>query len=333
MRHSPSRLKRIFSKFKGQKVVVLGDLMLDEYIWGRVKRISPEAPVPVVEVTNESTRLGGAANVALNLLTMGARPSLVGVVGKDRMGQRLLAEAKRHGLATSGILADPERHTTAKTRVIAHHQHVVRIDKETRQDLGERTTHKLVGALEDALEGASALLIEDYNKGVLTPRVINLGIGLARAAGCLITVDPKFDNFFSYKGVTLFKPNQQETEQALGIRITNDQTLLAAGRTLQDRFPESAILITRGEHGLSLFEGQEVIHIPTVAREVYDVSGAGDTTISALTLSLVSGATLVESAHIANQAAGIEVGKIGIAPVSRQELWEALTERVGKSKT
>jgi rfaE bifunctional protein kinase chain/domain len=324
---SQTRLKRIFSRFKGQKVVVLGDLMLDEYIWGRVKRISPEAPVPVVEVQTESTRLGGAANVALNLLAMGADPLLVGVVGRDRAGQRLAALAKRHGLATTGILADPERHTTVKTRVIAHHQHVVRIDKETRHGLHDRIARQLIKTLEKALEGASALVFEDYNKGVLTPQVINLGIGLARAGGCLITVDPKFDNFFSYKGATVFKPNQQETEQALGIRIMNDKSLLAAGRTLLERFPGSAILITRGEHGLALFEGEDVTHIPTVAQEVFDVSGAGDATIAALTLCLAAGATLKESARIANQAAGIEVGKIGIAPVSRQELWEALTKQ------
>lgn len=327
MNPSQTRLKRIFSKFKSQKIVVLGDLMLDEYIWGNVKRISPEAPVPVVEVTNESTRLGGAANVALNLLAMGADPLLVGIVGKDRTGQRLVAEARRHGLVTTGILADSGRHTTAKTRVIAHHQHMVRIDKEARHGLDDRIAHQLIKTLEKALDRASALLFEDYNKGVLTPQIIHLGIGLARAAGCLVTVDPKFDNFFSYKGATVFKPNQQETEQALGIRITNDKSLLVAGRTLQERLPGSAILITRGEHGLALFEGQEVTHIPTVAQEVFDVSGAGDTTIAALTLCLASGATLRESAQIANQAAGIEVGKIGIAPVSRQELWGALTKQ------
>jgi D-glycero-beta-D-manno-heptose-7-phosphate kinase len=321
----PARLKKIFSDFQDQKVVVLGDLMLDEYIWGRVKRISPEAPVPVVEVQTESLRLGGAANVALNLLAMGARPLLVGLVGRDRTGQRLISEAGRHGLVTRGILAETGRHTTIKTRVIAHHQHVVRIDKEATHHLEEKTAAKLVSILEKALDGASALLFEDYNKGVLTPKVINLAIGLAKAQGALVTVDPKFDNFFSYKGATVFKPNQQETEQALGIRITNEKTLLAAGRTLQDRFPGSAILITRGEHGLALFEKKTVTHIPTVAREVYDVSGAGDTTIAALTLCLASGATLGEAAHIANQAAGIEVGKVGIAPVSKQELWDALT--------
>jgi len=326
LKHSPTRLKSIFSKFKDQKVVVLGDLMLDEYIWGRVKRISPEAPVPVVEVQTESTRLGGAANVALNLLAMGAKPVLVGLVGKDRAGQRLIAEAQHHGLTTRGILADPGRHTTTKTRVIAHHQHVVRIDKEATYQLEEKTAERLLGILEKALGGTSALLFEDYNKGVLTPKIINLGIGLAKTQKALVTVDPKFDNFFSYKGATVFKPNQQETEQALGIRISNEKTLLAAGRTLQDRFPGSAILITRGEHGLALFEKKTVTHIPTVAREVYDVSGAGDTTIAALTLCLASGATLVESAHIANQAAGIEVGKVGIAPVTKQELWDALIQ-------
>lgn len=319
---SRSKLKNLLFSFKGKKILIIGDLMLDEYIWGKVGRISPEAPVPIVEAISESVHLGGAANVALNISVLGGEPILIGVIGKDRLGESLKAELKRHKINTSGIFTDRERQTTLKTRVIAHHQHVVRIDRESKSDISKKIETRLNDFLKKNIPISDGILIEDYNKGVLTKNIIHETISLSKKHNKLITVDPKFNHFFEFKGVTVFKPNQTEVETALGIRITNEHSLINAGHLLKERLNGSSILITRGEHGMTLFDHTgEVTHVETSAKEVFDVSGAGDTTISVLTLSLSAGASLKEAATIANRAAGVEVSKIGIVPVTPKELW------------
>jgi D-beta-D-heptose 7-phosphate kinase/D-beta-D-heptose 1-phosphate adenosyltransferase len=325
MRLSEKRVLEILSRFRGRRILVVGDVMLDRYYWGLVARISPEAPVPVVEIHSESTRLGGASNVALNLAKLGAVPFLVGVVGKDGSGRKLRVEVKRHGLSTAGIHTEAQRATTVKTRVIAHHQHVVRVDRESRHPLLPQTARRIGRLIADRLPRSEAVLIEDYNKGMLDQDLIQETIRLARRHRKPVMVDPKFDNFFDYRGATLFKPTQKEVESVLGTRIRSRENLLRAGRALQGQLGGAAVLLTRGEQGMTLFERSgAVTHIPTVAKEVYDVSGAGDTTIAVLTLSAVAGASLKEAAVIANQAAGIEVGKVGISPVELSELRAAL---------
>lgn len=325
MQISKARSDGILSRFRSRRIVVIGDAMLDRYYWGSVVRISPEAPVPVVEIHSESTRLGGASNVALNLAVLGADPLLIAVIGADEAGRRLSSELRQHRLPTRGVLAEKNRPTTVKTRVIAHHQHVVRVDHESKERLGDQTRQKIMALLVQEIPRAEAVLIEDYNKGVLDQEVIRETIRLARKSRKPIMVDPKFDHFFDFRGATLFKPNQKEVEAVLGIRIRNREILLETGRILKERFKGTAILLTQGEQGMTLFENSgTVTHIPTVAQEVFDVSGAGDTTIAVLTLGFVAGATLREAAVIANQAAGIEVGKVGIAPVTLEELKAAL---------
>jgi len=319
------RLETILSNFKGRKILVLGDLMLDEYLWGSVTRISPEAPVPVVEVTRESARPGGAANVAWNLTALGALPVLVGVIGNDRAGEQLIEELKLYQIPSRGIFKDRNRSTTVKTRIIAHHQHVVRADRELKEDISVELEDRILEFLDSEIEGVEAILIEDYNKGVLTREVIRRTIQRAKDLRKIITVDPKFNNFFEFKGVTLFKPNQREVEAILGIKIEEEEDLIKAGKTMVERLDGASVLLTQGEQGMTLFENSgKLTHIPTVAREVFDVSGAGDTAIATLTLSLTAGANLREASFIANYAAGIEVGKVGIVAVSYPELLQTI---------
>jgi D-beta-D-heptose 7-phosphate kinase/D-beta-D-heptose 1-phosphate adenosyltransferase len=318
---SRARARKILSLFKGKRIAVVGDLMLDEYLWGYVNRVSPEAPVPVVEISSESLGLGGAANVAANLAGLGAEPVLFGVVGDDDQGRHLIRELGEAGIDGDGVLVEKGRATTVKTRIIAHQQQVVRVDRESRKPVQERVAKRLLGAVEAALGGVEAVIFEDYDKGVLTAPVIRRVIELGRENEIIVAADPKFDHFFDYRGVSLFKPNQAETERVLGIRIEDEGDLIIAGGQLLDLLGGAAVLITRGELGMILFQpADDVIVIPTMAREIFDVSGAGDTAMAALTLALTAGATVVEAAAIANHAAGIEVAKIGVAPVGYREL-------------
>ncbi len=319
------RSDALINSFRHKTILVLGDLMLDEYLFGQVSRISPEAPVPVVEVSEEKYLLGGAANVAWNIASLGAKVVPVGVVGRDRPRQTILKEFQKRKISKSGLVEDPSRHTTIKTRIVAHHQQVVRVDREHRQDISPSSEARVIARLKKLVPAADAVLIEDYNKGLITGKVLKAALELCRRHRKIVTVDPKFNHFLDFKGVTLFKPNVLETERALGIKIAGPQDMLKAGKMLMARLKTSAVLITAGDRGMYLVTGgNKSEHIPTMAREVYDVSGAGDTVIAVLTLSLAAGASFLEAAIIANHAAGVEVSKFGVAAVSVNELKEAL---------
>ncbi len=325
MKIAPKRADSLIRAFARKKVLVLGDLMLDEYLFGRVSRISPEAPVPVVEVDSEKLMLGGAGNVAWNIRCLGGRALPVGVVGRDRAQKVLVREFRTKGIPVSGLVAERGRHTTLKTRIVAHRQQVVRVDREHSRDISPQSAGRVGAALRKLLPQCQALLIEDYNKGLLTGQVLQEALETARRYKKIVTVDPKFDHFLDFKGVTLFKPNVQETERALGIKIAGPADMEKAGRVLLERLEAQAVLITAGERGMFLcLPGKPAKHIPTAAREVYDVSGAGDTVIAAITLALASGASFEEAAVIANHAAGIEVSKLGVAAVTPAELRQAL---------
>jgi len=311
-----ARLEELFQRFNGKRIAILGDLMLDRYLWGTVHRISPEAPVPVVEVESESARLGGAANVANNIKSLGGEPISIGTVGDDDGGSILRGLMEEGGFSSEGLIRDPSRPTTVKTRVIAHSQHVVRIDHEVRHDIAPETRHRIIDFLRERFPGLDGLIIEDYNKGVVVRDLIGAVVTLARKHNVPVTVDPKFNNFFDFRDVTVFKPNRQEVEEALGLRLTTDADVEEAGREILRRLNADSVLLTRGEKGMSLFEpGGEVTHVPTKARRVADVSGAGDTVISTLTMAIAAGATIREAANLANFAGGVVCGEVGIVPV------------------
>ncbi len=325
MKIKQGRAERLISAFGRKRILVLGDLMLDEYLFGRVSRISPEAPVPVVEVESERLLLGGAGNVAFNIRSLGGQAVPVGVVGRDRSRTLLIQEMRSKGITTSGLVEEKGHQTTIKTRIIAHRQQVVRVDREVNRDISPTCQSRVIEKVRRLLPGCQALLIEDYNKGLLTAPLLRQVLDLARHYRKIVTVDPKFNNFLDFKGVTLFKPNIHETERALGQKIDDRTKMEWAGRMMLERLEAQAVLITAGEQGMYLFvPGRPAKHIPTVAREVYDVSGAGDTAIAALTLALTSGADFEEAAIIANHAAGVEVTKFGVAGVTAAELREAL---------
>lgn len=321
------RAQEIVDRFAGRCLIVLGDLMLDEFIWGEVRRISPEAPVPVVEVKRETWHLGGAGNVVANLLELGARAVPLGVVGADEGGRLLLQRFTEDGADISGIITDTARPTTRKTRIVAHSQQMVRADREDRAPIKPEIEAQMIAAFDAALAGGDALIISDYDKGLLTPRVLAHAIQTARAQNKLVCLDPKIRNFPHYRQVDVLTPNQLEAERAAGIEIVDDASLRAAAQRIRELLACQNVLITRGEHGMSLLDAQSTLtHIPTVAREVYDVTGAGDTVVATLALAMAAGAHLSEAAIIANHAAGIVVGKIGTATVSRAELAATLID-------
>lgn len=324
---SAERLKRLFTGFQGKRIAVIGDLMVDRYYWGAVSRISPEAPVPVVEVESQSTRLGGAANVANNIASLGGKPLLIGVIGNDEGGSILKDLLEDSTFSTAGLITDSARPTTIKTRVIAHHQHVVRIDHEIKEDIPASTQEQILAVLDRELPSLDAVILQDYNKGVVVRALIGEVIRKVRSAGKIITVDPKFHNFFEYRNVTVFKPNRKESEEALGRKLTGRESVEKAGWDMLKRLEAENLLLTLGEEGMSLFERSgTVTHVSTRAKKVADVSGAGDTVISALTMSMVAGADIREASAIANAAGGVVCGEVGIVPIDRQALWEALTD-------
>lgn len=319
------RSDALINGFRQKTILVLGDLMLDEYLFGQVSRISPEAPVPVVEVSHEKLLLGGAANVSWNISSLGGIAIPVGVVGRDRARNIMMKEFKNRKILSDGIVEEKGRHTTIKTRIVAHHQQVVRVDREHRQDLSPASEAKVIARLKKLIPAADAVLIEDYNKGLITDRVLKAALDLCRKHKKIVTVDPKFNHFLDFHGVTLFKPNVLETERALGMKIAGPPDMLKAGKMLMAKLKTKAVLITAGDKGMYLITGENKNeHIPTMAKEVYDVSGAGDTVIAVLTLALAAGASFIEAAILANHAAGVEVSKFGVAAVSVNELKEAL---------
>ena len=320
-------LRGFLSRFSKARVLVVGDLILDEFVWGKVSRISPEAPVPVVWVQSESVMPGGAANVANNIRALGGQALLVGVVGEDAWGTRLLDDLASRRVDTSGVLRIA-RPTTVKTRVIAHHQQVVRVDREHREPLTSATIGRLLRVVEDRLAGVDAVVLEDYGKGVITRQLLEVAVPLARRRRKLITVDPKEEHFDLYHGVTALTPNRQEAGEAVGRELAGDADVRRAGQEILERLGCEGVLVTLGEDGMWLFEprGRQA-RIPTVAQEVFDVAGAGDTVIAAFTLALASGASMEQAALIANYAAGIVVGKLGVATASPEELAARLQER------
>ncbi len=320
----PSRLNQILNRFADRRVVVIGDLILDEFVWGRVRRISPEAPVPVVEITRESVLLGGAANVAVNLAVMGARPLLVGVVGRDADAARLAEQLAVRGIDGGTVLEDPSRRTSVKTRIIAHQQQVCRTDRESRGPVGGELSERLAGAFLERLQEADAVILSDYGKGVLADGLIQKCVEAARGRGCFVAVDPQPDHFALYSRASIVTPNKMEAEQASGRPVVDGQSLDGAAAALIDKAQLSHLLITRGEEGMTLYGEGEPVQIPTMAREVFDVTGAGDTVIATLTLAVAAGATVYESALLANSAAGVVVGKLGTASATREEIVENL---------
>lgn len=320
-RGTPTRFQKLLSQFPRKRILVLGDIMVDEYIWGAVSRISPEAPVPVVEVGDENIRLGGAANVVANIRALEGQADLVGVAGGDSMAERLIHEIEQIGVKPDGIIVDRSRKTTIKTRVVAGGQHVVRFDRECTDELGPELRERVQELVQDRLAGADALIISDYGKGVVNAQLLEVVVPLARARKVVTVVDPKVNHFDLYRRVSVLTPNHREAVAAWGRPIRTDADVVAAGRHLLDRLKAEAVLVTRGEKGMSLFEGNgRVSHIPAVGKEVFDVTGAGDTVVGAMALALASKATMVEAAQIANHAAGVVVGKRGTATVSLAEL-------------
>ena len=320
-----ARAAALLRQMRERRVLVLGDVMLDEFVWGRVGRISPEAPVPVVEVTDESFCLGGAGNVAASVRALGGKAAIAGVVGRDAAGERVLQALAAVGVESHLVLVSPDRPTTVKTRIIAHSQQVVRADREDTSDVPARTVEALVEGLRREIASADALVISDYQKGVVTPSLLRRVLPLARRRHRPVLVDPKVRHFRLYRGVTVVTPNQHEAEQATGLRLHAPEDLEGAGRRILSLLGCHAALITRGEHGMSLFErGRPSLHVPAVAREVFDVTGAGDSVIATLALALAAGSTLPEAASLANAAAGVVVGKVGTAQASPDEMLGAL---------
>jgi rfaE bifunctional protein kinase chain/domain len=325
---SSTRATELIARFVDQRVLVVGDVMLDRFVVGRVTRMSPEAPVPVVQFQSEYVRLGGAANVANNIKALGGQPSLVGLVGADDAARKVRAELATAGLDTDGLVEDRDRPTTEKVRVVTErHQQVARIDYEREADASDDVERAIVDRVTRLGRGAKALMVSDYLKGTVTRDVIRELTRSAKASAERIPliIDPKIPHLDFYAGATLVTPNNHEAETATYRRIRTDDEAREAGRDFRARAQCDAVLITRGEHGMWVSEEGAEGSIPAVAREVADVTGAGDTVAATLALALAAGATLAEAAVLANHAAGIVVGKFGPATVSRDELFAALS--------
>jgi D-beta-D-heptose 7-phosphate kinase/D-beta-D-heptose 1-phosphate adenosyltransferase len=319
-------VETLFTHVGNIRCLVIGDLMLDEYLWGRADRISPEAPVQVVDVIREELRLGGAGNVVHNLAALGARVSVCSVVGDDPNGRELLGQFSHHQIDTGAIFLDADRRTSRKTRVVAAHQQIVRIDRESREALPPSVEQQLCGWITGHAREFSVIVLSDYNKGVLTPAVIASAISEASKHGIPVLVDPKGTDYTRYGGATLLTPNRKEAEAASGIAITDAGTLARAAAAIMSAAGLQHLLITRSEEGMSLFsQDGEIVNIPTVAREVFDVSGAGDTVLATLAVGIASRFSMAEAAGLANVAAGIAVGKLGTSIVTPQEIIDAVS--------
>ncbi|MGD0280797.1 MAG: D-glycero-beta-D-manno-heptose-7-phosphate kinase [Dissulfurispiraceae bacterium] len=320
---------KIINSFKRKKILIIGDLILDRYIFGKVSRISPEAPVPVVDVVKESFLLGGAANVANNIVALGGNVSVAGLIGRDNAGQHLRDLLEQKNVGTEGILED-KRPTTMKTRVVAHNQQVVRFDREDSRRLEGKNLSLLLNYIKKAVSLHDVIIVSDYKKGIVSASLIKALVKYARTNNTFIVVDPKVGHFHFYRNVSLITPNLMEASQGSGVEIRDGNTLLKAGKELIKRLSCEAVLITRGEDGMSLFETSsakeiKTTHIPTVAQKVFDVTGAGDTVIATFALSYAAGASLKDSAVIANHAAGIVVGEVGTAVTTPEALLKSLS--------
>src|SRR3989338_2885731 len=319
------KLRKIIPRFSDVKILVIGDLILDEFVWGDVSRISPEAPVPVVWVRSESFMPGGAANVANNIASLGAKVYIAGVAENDGRSGILKEGLIEKGINIDAVITDDSRPTTLKTRVVAHHQQVVRIYREKIDGISAAVLDKLIAHIKDVIDETDAIIIEDYGKGVISAKLLKEVLTIAKKKKKIITVDPKEEHFSYYKGVTAITPNHHEAARAVGINIKDNESILKIGIALLKKLNCEGVLVTLGENGMRLFQKNGAItHIPTVAQEVFDVSGAGDTVISVFTLALGLGVNMKDAAYISNIAAGIVVGKVGIAVITQEELMERM---------
>jgi D-beta-D-heptose 7-phosphate kinase/D-beta-D-heptose 1-phosphate adenosyltransferase len=318
-----SEAQRVVSRFPHLKILVLGDFMLDQFLWGRVDRISPEAPVPVVDADRETFSLGGAGNVVRNLTAMGSGVVPVGVIGQDWIGDRIVQLIEEQGVPSESLFRS-DRPTTLKTRVIAHQQQVVRVDREDRTLIESKLETILTRAFLELLPSVDGVIISDYSKGTITPNLLANILPSARKQKKLVCLDPKVRYFSSYSPVSIMTPNQAEAASVLGYPIVTRDDLEAAAHRILKMIDCEALLITRGENGMALFADGKMTLVPARAREVYDVTGAGDTVISILCLALAAGAELLDAVHLTNTAAGIVVGKIGTATVTPDELINSL---------
>ncbi|MGC8937395.1 MAG: D-glycero-beta-D-manno-heptose-7-phosphate kinase [Thermodesulfovibrio sp.] len=320
-----AKAEQFLKKFKDKKILVIGDIILDRYIFGKVSRISPEAPVPVVEVTEESYRLGGAANVANNIIALGGKAYVSGIIGKGFAGKIVKDLLEEKGIEVDYLFEDA-RKTTVKTRIIAGNQQIVRFDIEDTRRLQGKAKETFLSMIKNALIDFDAVIVSDYKKGVVFEELFRLLINHKKKNGNFVAVDPKIGHFRFYKHVSLITPNLAEASHGAEIEIKDEKTLIKAGFNLLKKLACDSVLITRGEEGMSLFEKKDsevvVTHLPTVAKKVFDVTGAGDTVIATITLAHVAGADLVSAAKIANVAAGIVVGKVGTATATVEEILE-----------
>ncbi len=324
---SKLRLNEILKSFKDRTIAVIGDMMIDEYIFGKVSRISPEAPVPVVNVVEERFVLGGAANVVNNLSSLGAKTISFGVVGRDENSEKLKKDFLDKGVDTSGIIECEDRPTIIKKRVIAHNQQLLRLDWEKRRDIARDIEDRIILELKNSIDRIDGVILSDYDKGVLTPRLAKEVIKISNENGKIVMVDPKPKNSLNYKGATSMTPNMKESVECIGVEIPETENeVIELGKKIRDSLELENLLMTRSEKGMSLFQQHEIDHIPTFAKEVYDVTGAGDTVISVYTLAAAAGASYEEAAKIANTAAGIVVGRVGTSIVTKEEIIEFYEE-------
>ncbi len=319
-----NKLTSFLERFKEKKIIVIGDIMLDKYIWGSVDRISPEAPVPVVKAIKEDYVPGGAANVANNIAALGAKSFMVGITGDDAARSILVSELKKRGIDTNGVSQDKDKPTTQKIRVIGQKQQLLRIDYEKVDYLNNEFENKTIKFISDLIDDIDAIIVSDYAKGVITKTLMANIVELCRKKNKIVIIDPKPRHLDYYKGATLMTPNMKEAQEMFNITYEADGGIDEIGKYLLKKI-DAPVLITRGEQGMSLYEKDgKITNIPTKAKEVYDVTGAGDTVVATLTLSLASGANMTESAAIANYAAGIVVGKIGTSTTNVEELKRAI---------
>jgi D-beta-D-heptose 7-phosphate kinase/D-beta-D-heptose 1-phosphate adenosyltransferase len=326
------RLAKLVHAFREVRLLVLGDVVLDEYLWGDVERVSPEAPVPVVHVQRESQVLGGAGNVVRNVVALGGACSFASAIGDDRAGDRVLELLEEQGVSQDGVVRVAGRPTTRKTRVVARSQQIVRFDRENAAPLPPGASRALLAAIERAAVGVHGAIVEDYGKGTLAPRTVRAALRGLAAAGVPVAVDPKRD-LSPYRGVELIKPNQREAAALSGVEIHSDADLARAAGRLRRKLGGAAVVVTRGADGMALFDADGPgVRVPTPRREVFDVQGAGDTTIAALVLALRAGASLFEAVVIANAAAGVVVAKVGTATASPEELLDVIPASIATAR-
>ena len=322
--------KDLFDKFNGLRILVIGDVMLDAYVMGKVNRISPEAPVPIVSLENEDARIGGAGNVALNLLALGAKPIICGVIGEDSSGDKLLNLFEKNGISTDGLVKSMVRKTTVKTRVISNKQQLLRIDSESTFPLLESEEIKLNNTIQNIInQGIDGIIFEDYNKGVLTDSVIQNTIKIAKEKDIPTAVDPKKENFLSYKGVSLFKPNLKELKEGLNLNFdfNSNKDLFEKGiEVLEEKLQNEISFVTLSENGVFIKNQIEKYYVPAHMRSISDVSGAGDTVIAVATLCLISGASTKQIAQISNLAGGLVCEKSGVVSISKNDLFSEVSE-------